>query len=568
MSEQEEASSFEEETRDALSQLSSNLILQMLQHAQSQQATPHVRLQADVGPADVSRGEEDTASALDANMSLDARAAKDQVEAGEFDSDNIYDTLVDPKPRSKQELIAFANVAAESYGQGEFASASDAFKEDFFYWKGEHFKTLPRDLLRSLRDILVDDGAAVRKQGGLPMWKSLGDFIDSHREEESKVPEALPEEEVKEVPQEESKVIPSEKNNQKKDSTVVLNPKIASKLSSTGRTLRMGYESRTTSDSARTSVRPGNVPRLFPKEKRYSGSTTDPLRRNYKIFLGACELCGVEPRDTSLIFQLMKSAFLEGPALVYFMDVVENEAESASDAIERLESHFLGKRARRVNDEVWHDLSFENVLSKRAAASLDTSHENVLNDLLGRIAMLADIRTGSSSETDVMAKTIAAVRDVEAFVHVCKNPPDAGQDLNSALRSCALEADRKSIRAPAREPAFTSKEEISAIASDVVQSFFVDRNLRSDGSNPNGRKFRGYGRARTRVARKLLKDTNAETADTSAKRALREHTSMKNPNRKLKLKKKPNPTRTVTILPHPISRLREPLQLWVQVPEI
>jgi len=230
----------------------------MLQHAQSQQATPQDRLQEDIAIADSLRGENDAASAPDANLSLDAQAAKGQEEAGEFDSNNIYDMLVDLKAGTKQDLIAFANVAVESYGQGEFVSASDAFKEDFFYWKGAHFKTLPRDLLRPLRDILVDDGAAVCKQGGLPMWKSLGNFMNSHREEEFKVIEALPQEEFEDIFQEESKVIPSKKDNEKKDSTVVFNPKITSKLSSPGRTQRSGYEFRTTSDSSRTFVRPGN----------------------------------------------------------------------------------------------------------------------------------------------------------------------------------------------------------------------------------------------------------------------------------------------------------------------
>lgn len=173
---------------------------------------------------------------------------------------------------------------------------------------------------------------------------------------------------------------------------------------------------------------------------------------------------------------------------------------------ERLENHFLGKRARRVNDGVCHE-----------------------------------------------PKTIASVRDVEALMHVCKNPPDDSQDLHSALRSCALEADRKAIRAPAGEMRFTSKEEIAAIANNTIESYFVDRHLRSDGCNPNGSKFRGYGRVQrgnesylarrsdgypsadvivatviNRDARKHRKDTNAATEDTSERCDLKRMT-MRNP---------------------------------------
>lgn len=57
------------------------------------------------------------------------------------------------------------------------------------------------------------------------------------------------------------------------------------------------------------------------------------------------------------------------------------------------------------------------------------------------------MKTGSGNSTDVMAKTISAVCDVEVFSHVYRNPPRDYPELNSAQPSCALEADRASIRA-------------------------------------------------------------------------------------------------------------------------
>lgn len=130
-----------------------------------------------------------------------------------------------------------------------------------------------------------------------------------------------------------------------------------------------------------------------------------------------------------MIFQLTKSSLLSGLALNFFMDKVEEVAESTESA-----DHYLGKRVRRVNDKVWMDLSFDYLKSKRNSKGLDSSYEEVLNELITAISELSDLRTGSSMETDIIAKTIASVRDIEVFAHVCKNPPGGLQDLNSTLR--------------------------------------------------------------------------------------------------------------------------------------
>lgn len=107
-----------------------------------------------------------------------------------------------------------------------------------------------------------------------------------------------------------------------------------------------------------------------------------------------------------------------------------------------------------MNDEVWSELTFEFVKSKRESNSLVVIHEALLNELNTEIADLAYIRTGSSTDTDIMTKTIAAVRDVEAFTHVCKNPPERLQDLKAALGSCAIEADSAVRRAKDQPEAY------------------------------------------------------------------------------------------------------------------
>ena len=76
----------------------------------------------------------------------------------------------------------------------------------------------------------------------------------------------------------------------------------------------------------------------------------------------------------------------------------------------------------------------------------EVTHEAILNDLLQKISEPAYMRTGSGNSADILAETITAVRDVDAFSYVSRNPLEGLQALNSALRSCALEADRTTIR--------------------------------------------------------------------------------------------------------------------------
>lgn len=85
-----------------------------------------------------------------------------------------------------------------------------------------------------------------------------------------------------------------------------------------------------------------------------------------------------------------------------------------------------------MNDEVSMELRFDFVKSKRSMKNLDVSHEAVLNDLMNQISELVDMRTGSGSDSEVMAKTISAVRDEEEFAHICRKPPKGLQALNSS----------------------------------------------------------------------------------------------------------------------------------------
>lgn len=55
---------------------------------------------------------------------------------------------------------------------------------------------------------------------------------------------------------------------------------------------------------------------------------------------------------TDVMFPLLQTIFLRGPALVYFMDVVINVAKSPEEGMNMLEDSFLDDVAKRVSDDV------------------------------------------------------------------------------------------------------------------------------------------------------------------------------------------------------------------------
>lgn len=98
-----------------------------------------------------------------------------------------------------------------------------------------------------------------------------------------------------------------------------------------------------------------------------------------------------------------------------------NDTPAVERALFTLESHFLDMRARRVKNEVWDELTFLFVKQKRAYNQLSTTYEDVLKDLSTQIIELSDMRIGSHSDADTIAKTLSSVRGIPAFEGIFAN---------------------------------------------------------------------------------------------------------------------------------------------------
>lgn len=158
--------------------------------------------------------------------------------------------------------------------------------------------------------------------------------------------------------------------------------------------------------------RPTDVYKFFSKELNYGGAPAKPLRRRYKTFVNAASLCGVDSQD-EVMMTLLETTFLRDQALLHYQDVVRAIATCADEAIDLLGNRFLGHRAKRVNEEIWDELTYNFVLKKRSASGFLVEYERVLSDLFEQIADLADMRTGPGSDSIIIAKTISAVQNVE-----------------------------------------------------------------------------------------------------------------------------------------------------------
>ena len=382
-----------------------------------------------------------------------------------FDPKNPYDTLVNPFDRSKKELCDFADTALGLYESDSFPKVYEAFQEDFFYWNEQHLSLLPAKICHSLRNLLEKENVKIRKLPGLRVSKAISELLETARKDSSEQKSEC-ETYHRQAPQQN-----------------------ASEKSGEGNLNIIGQQSKLYQKHYDKSVgRPSEVSKLFPSNMRYTGSPKEPIRRRYSNFLDACHLCQIDTDNTDLMLKIIPISFLSEQALIFFTDNVKNIAKSPQEAIEMLEKHFLGQRAKRVNDETWEELSYKFVRQKLEYEKKNANHESCLNFLITQITELADIRTGPGNNTTVFAKIISATRDEPTFKEICLNPPEDIQSLNAALRSRALEADRDMIR--------TASANKSKPGNLADLAYFVDRRLQvnSAAAHKHNYKIKGYGK--------------------------------------------------------------------------
>lgn len=103
------------------------------------------------------------------------------------------------------------------------------------------------------------------------------------------------------------------------------------------------------------------------------------------------------------------------------MVVVINDGKSPEESIKILDFHLLVDRAKRGDNVVWLEFTFELIKTMRASRNQEMAYEAAMNDLMTRISKLEDIQTSSESSADVMVKATAAVRGSPTLLLVSGN---------------------------------------------------------------------------------------------------------------------------------------------------
>lgn len=84
-----------------------------------------------------------------------------------------------------------------------------------------------------------------------------------------------------------------------------------------------------------------------------------------------------------------------------------------------MKNNFLNKRKKRINNDVWIELSFELSRLQYVVKNEDTSHKTILNDLCTKSFESSEIRTGSGSSLHIIAETkVPTTRDESISVSV------------------------------------------------------------------------------------------------------------------------------------------------------
>lgn len=129
-----------------------------------------------------------TITAMKEDEVLREAPRKAQREFGEFDPNDVYHTLVDPFPRTRQEMVEYAKEAAQVYETGRLVSVQELLDENFYFWIGKQLKILPSSVVSGIRNSLPQEHMSVEARPGLQMSSALANYIACARKNNIEMP--------------------------------------------------------------------------------------------------------------------------------------------------------------------------------------------------------------------------------------------------------------------------------------------------------------------------------------------------------------------------------------------
>lgn len=115
------------------------------------------------------------------------KEAKEAQDRAPFDSNKVYETLINPEGGNKKILNEFAELAAAVYADSDAGDIVQIFRNDFKYWEKKHFELLDTRVRSSIRDLLVQKGGVPLASGrNVRISTGFADYLEKFRAEQDR----------------------------------------------------------------------------------------------------------------------------------------------------------------------------------------------------------------------------------------------------------------------------------------------------------------------------------------------------------------------------------------------
>ena len=140
--------------------------------------------------------------------------------------------------------------------------------------------------------------------------------------------------------------------------------------------------------------------------------------------------------------------FLGDQAALTYRTQIKSKVKTLDQAFDTLRQTFLTEEARRANDSLWDNLTFENVTKILRTESKREILRYLFTEI-ERLRFCTSSAAAASNETMsqiTRAKLLSSVNGIRCFAYVRANPPAEYLRLRSALYDAATQEDTEALR--------------------------------------------------------------------------------------------------------------------------
>ncbi len=221
------------------------------------------------------------------------------------------------------------------------------FVSDFMFWTENHIYLVSKSLPVRLRDTLFSKGVKIKKTPFLSMSKALSEYIAEYADMFESASWGMKRNssvQLAAVSNRHSyhlgshaetahvKVHHDAKSSDREPSDPEPPEKAASRELYENPSGSHNRE-RVLPDNNQSASCPADLSKYFNSDLKYSGSSRDPLRRKYMLFVDACQFCCIQASQGALVLGLMQTNFLKAATLNFYLENIRGVATTGDQAV-------------------------------------------------------------------------------------------------------------------------------------------------------------------------------------------------------------------------------------------